>query len=236
VPSFSRLQQRMHIGDPATARGLASRVPVVFVVFDLLRLNGQSLVREPYDHRRELLERLELQGETCLTAPVFYEGAADIWRASLDQGMEGVIAKRRDSLYEAGRRSQSWRKIKHVKDQEVVIGGWRPGNGKRAGVIGSLMMGIPTADGLRYAGQVGTGFSDATLRDLGERLARLERATSPFTVRLPTAVVRDAHWVEPELVGEVNFTEWTGDGVLRHPAWRGLRSDKSPEDIRDSLD
>jgi bifunctional non-homologous end joining protein LigD len=236
VPSFGRLQQRMHVADPALARGLATLVPVVFVVFDVLRLDGRSLVREPNDHRRELLEQLDLNAPRCLTAPVFYDNAADVWQASLEQKMEGVIAKRRDSQYEAGRRSAAWRKIKHISDQEVVIGGWRPGNGKRAGAIGSLMMGIPTADGLRYAGQVGTGFSEATLRDLAGRLAPLARTTSPFATPLPSIVRRDAHWVEPELVGEVTFTEWTGDGVLRHPSWRGLRSDKSPTDIRDSLD
>jgi bifunctional non-homologous end joining protein LigD len=112
------------------------------------------------------------------------------------------------------------------------VGGWRPGNGRRAGRVGSLMLGIPDDDGLRYVGQVGTGFTDALLADLGSRLARLERKSAPFAQVLPSAVRRDAHWVTPKLVGEVAFTEWTGDGLLRHPSWRGLRPDKSPGEVR----
>jgi bifunctional non-homologous end joining protein LigD len=231
-PSFGTLQQRMNVADPRAAERLAEQIPVAYVVFDVLRLQGESLLRQPYHARRELLERLDLGGDSCLTAPVFYGSAREVWNASIEQGMEGLIAKRVDSIYEPGRRSPLWRKIKRVRDVEVVIGGWRPGAGRRAGVIGSLMLGVPAGDGhLRYVGQVGTGFTDTMLQQLGAQLAPLVRPTSPFTGRLPTAVTAQAHWIEPVLVGEVAFSEWTTDGILRHPSWRGLRPDKSPSDL-----
>ncbi|MFN2518205.1 MAG: non-homologous end-joining DNA ligase [Jatrophihabitantaceae bacterium] len=231
-PSFATLQQRMHVGNAAAARRLASHVPVVYVIFDLLHLDGRSLLREPYDARREQLAALGLAGEAWQLSPTFAAPGLDVLTASRAQGMEGVLAKRRDSSYEAGKRAQAWRKIKHVRTQEVVVGGWRPGNGRRAGTIGSLMLGIPENGQLRYVGQVGTGFTDALLADLGSRLARLERKSPPFAAALPSAVRRDARWVTPKLVGEVAFTEWTTDGLLRHPAWRGLRPDKSPQEVR----
>jgi len=230
-PSFSTLQQRMHIGDAAVARRLASRVPVVYVIFDLLHLDGRSLLREPYDRRRERLDLLGLAGQSWQLSPVFPAPADDVLTASREQGMEGVLAKRRDSKYQPGKRAPAWRKIKHVRTQEVVLGGWRPGNGRRAGRIGSLMLGLPEGGKLRYIGQVGTGFTDALLADLGARLARLERKSSPFAAQLPSAVRREARWVTPKLVGEVAFTEWTSDGLLRHPSWRGLRPDKAPQDV-----
>jgi bifunctional non-homologous end joining protein LigD len=231
-PSFGTLQQRMHVADGAAARRLSARVPVVYVIFDVLHLEGRSLLREPYDTRRELLDTLELGGPSWQVSPVFSGPGRDVLAASRTQGMEGVVAKRHTSTYEPGKRSQAWRKVKHVRTQEVIIGGWRPGNGRRAGRIGSLMLGIPDDGGLRYVGQVGTGFTEALLADLGARLARLERKSSPFAAALPTAVRRDARWVTPKLVGEVAFTEWTSDGLLRHPSWRGLRPDKSPDEVR----
>jgi bifunctional non-homologous end joining protein LigD len=231
-PSFGTLQQRMHVADGAAARRLSARVPVVYVIFDVLHLEGRSLLREPYDTRRELLDTLELGGPSWQVSPVFSGPGRDVLAASRTQGMEGVVAKRHASTYEPGKRSQAWRKVKHVRTQEVIIGGWRPGNGRRAGRIGSLMLGIPDDGGLRYVGQVGTGFTEALLADLGARLARLERKSSPFAAALPSAVRRDARWVTPKLVGEVAFTEWTSDGLLRHPSWRGLRPDKSPDEVR----
>jgi bifunctional non-homologous end joining protein LigD len=233
-PSFATLQNRMHIGDRASAARLAARIPITYVVFDVLRLQGESLLRLPYRDRRELLEQLEIRHGSAQTVPVFYgeqTSGADIWRASTEQGMEGVVCKRLDSPYEAGRRSPYWRKVKHFLDQEVVIGGWRPGAGRRGGRIGSLMMGLPEPGGLRYIGQVGTGFTDSQLDALGRLFARVERASTPFLGSLPNAVTADAHWLEPTIVGEVAFGEWTGDGILRHPSWRGLRPDKSPADI-----
>jgi bifunctional non-homologous end joining protein LigD len=234
-PSFGTLQNRMHVAERATAARLAARIPVTYVVFDVLRLQGQSTLKLAYRDRRALLEQLELGGEHLQTTPVFPGAetpAADVWRASTEQGMEGVIAKRLDSPYEPGRRSPYWRKVKHFLDQEIVVGGWRPGAGRRDGRIGSLLMGVPDGATLRYVGSVGTGFTEAQLDALGRLFAPHARASSPFAARLPNAIEADAHWLEPTFVGEVAFGEWTHDGVLRHPAWRGLRPDKSPSDVQ----
>jgi bifunctional non-homologous end joining protein LigD len=232
-PDFGTLQQRMHVADARAARKLAEQVPVVYVIFDLLHLEGQSLLKLPYTDRRELLESLELSGTSWQTAPVFHDSGRDVLEASAAAGMEGVLAKRSSSTYLPGKRSPNWTKVKHVRTQEVVIGGWHPGNGRRAGGIGSLMMGVPDADGLRYVGQVGTGFTDKMLDDLGARLAKHERKTSPFAGQLPAPARKDAHWVTPILVGEVAFGERTSDGLLRHPSWRGLRPDKAVQDVHD---
>jgi bifunctional non-homologous end joining protein LigD len=152
--------------------------------------------------------------------------------ASREQGLEGVVAKRLDSPYQPGMRSPVWRKITDLMAQEVVIGGWRMGEGKRAGVVGALLLGIPQGDGLAFAGSVGTGFNDAELAVLTPRLRALARRSSPFVTEMPRERAKGARWVEPELVAEVVFRQWTPDGRMRFPAWRGLRPDKAPEEVR----
>ncbi len=231
-PSFGLLQQRMHVTNPAQVRRLMGEVPVSYLVFDLLWLDGESLLKRTYDDRREILDSLGIDRPAVLVPPVFVGSGNDALHASQEAGLEGVLAKRRDSIYEPGRRSRAWLKVKNFRTQEVVIGGWRPGAGRREGRIGSLLVGIPDADGrLVYAGHVGTGFTDSVLDDLGARLRRLARRTSPFSEPLPRMDSRDAHWVTPNLVGEVVFGEWTRDGRLRQPSWRGLRPDKSPAEV-----
>jgi bifunctional non-homologous end joining protein LigD len=141
-----------------------------------------------------------------------------------------VVAKRLDWPYRPGVRGPEWRKVKNIRTQSVVVGGWRPGQGRRAGTVGSLLVGVPDDEGrLVYVGHVGTGFTDRDLRDLQGMVTA--RKTSPFDGALPREVTRDAHWVEAELVGEVAYAVWTADGRLRHPAWRGLRDDLEPEDV-----
>ncbi len=228
-PSFGLLQQRMHVTAAAEVRRLVTAVPAVYLVFDLLHLDGRPLVGLPYIERRRLLDDLGLTGPSWQTPPYFAGGGAAVVDASLEQGLEGVVAKRLDSGYRPGRRSDDWRKIKNIRTQEVVIVGWKPGQGRRAGGIGSLLLAVPTADGMRYAGHVGTGFTDAMLDNLGKRLRSSSRTTAPAEV--PRARARDAQWVTPNLVGEVAFTEWTADGILRHPSWRGLRPDKTVEEV-----
>jgi bifunctional non-homologous end joining protein LigD len=229
-PSFGRLQQRMHVADVFAARRLANETPAVYLAFDLLYLDGELLLERPYLKRRERLEELRLAGSSWQTPPAFDGSGSAAVLASRQQGLEGVVAKRRTSRYLPGRRSPDWVKVKNIRTQEVVIGGWKPGSGRRAGTIGSLLLGIPSGNGLTFVGGVGTGFTDAALDDLHRRLSRLTRDTSPLE-GVPRLDARDARWVRPQLVGEVTFTEWTEDGRLRHPSWRGLRPDKAVAEV-----
>ncbi|MGH8420790.1 MAG: non-homologous end-joining DNA ligase [Pseudomonas fluorescens] len=231
VVNFGTLQQRMHVADPAAVRGLVTSVPVVYVLFDLLSLDGKLIINQPYEQRRTALTSLGLAAPSIQVPPAI-DGTADHALAvSAHMRAEGIVAKRLGSPYLPGRRSPDWLKIKHQRMQEVVIGGWRPGAGNRHGRIGALLVGVPGPDGLRYAGRVGTGFTDTALTHLAEQLEPLATETSPFIAPLPREVTRDAHWVQPALVGEVRYGEWTSEGILRHPAWRGLRPDKRPSDI-----
>jgi bifunctional non-homologous end joining protein LigD len=197
----------------------------------VLHVEGRSLLKAPYEQRRELLERLDIAGSRWGTPPAFVGDGAAAVAASQVQGLEGVVAKRRNSVYVPGSRSRDWLKIKNIRTQDVVVGGWRPGTGSRAGGIGSLLVGVPGPDGLAYAGHVGTGFTQAVLAQLLATLLPLVRDDSPFAEPLPRTDALDALWVEPRLVGEVGFAEWTKDGRLRHPTWRGQRADRAPADV-----
>jgi bifunctional non-homologous end joining protein LigD len=228
-PSFAALQHRMHVRRPDP--GLVAATPVTYMVFDVLHLDGRSTLTLPYRERRGLLEGLRFAGGRVEIPPYYAGGGAQVLAASGDGGLEGVVAKRLDAAYHPGRRSPVWLKVKNFRTQEVVLGGWTPGKGHRANRIGSLLLGIPGPGGLAYCGQVGTGFTEEILDDLRERLGPLEVERSPFAGALPAEYARIARWARPELVGEVRFSEWTGDGRLRHPSWRGLRPDKSPADV-----
>jgi len=230
-PDFERLQQRMN-ARPAMVPRLAGSVPVTYLAFDLLHLDGRPLLDEPYRTRRALLEELALQGPRWQTPPSFTgETGADVQAVSRQHGLEGIVAKRLASRYEPGKRTGSWLKIKNIRRQEVVVGGWKPGEGKRAGRFGSLLIGVQDAGGLEYAGHVGTGFSQQALDMLWERLTPLRRATSPFAGEVPPEHARRAVWVEPELVIEVAFTGWTSAGRMRAPSYQGLRTDKDPAEV-----
>lgn len=230
-PSFGALQQRMHVTSRTALVHLVEQVPVTYLLFDILTLRGRSLLMEPFESRRATLEALDLRGPSWQTPPYFRGDGPDILAASLSNGLEGVLAKRLDSTYHPGQRSPYWLKIKNLRTQDVVVGGWKPGQGRRSGLPGSLLLGVPGPDGLEYIGKVGTGFSDRTLAQIGTRLAELAAAESPFT-EVPRAHARDAQWVRPVLVGEVEFVEWTPEGRLRHPSWRGLRHDIPVQDVR----
>ena len=231
VVHFGTLQQRMHIADPAVAHRLMTTVPAIYVVFDLLSLDGEQLMGEPYERRRRALLGLGLSAPRIQVPPTIDGDAVHALEVSRHMNAEGIVAKRHGSRYYPGQRSSDWVKIKHQRMQEVVIGGWRPGNGRRHGTIGALLMGLPTSAGLRYVGRVGTGFTDGMLRDLAAQLEPIARDTPPFLPPIPADVRRDARWVEPRLVGEIRYGERTSDGIYRHPAWRGLRPDKSPGDV-----
>ena len=230
-PSFAALQQRMHMEGERLVRRLAAEVPVTYLVFDVLHLDGRSCLELPYSRRRELLEGLGLTGPYWHTSPSYTGDGAAVVDAAKEQRLEGVIAKRLASRYLAGRRSSDWVKITESRPMEVVVGGWRPGEGRRVDTLGSLMIGVPASDGLRYVGQVGTGFTDEVLHMLITKLRALEQPNSPFANEVPRERAKGAHWVRPELVGEVVFLEWTPDGRLRAPSWRGLRPDKDPGDL-----
>jgi bifunctional non-homologous end joining protein LigD len=230
-PNFEQLQARMHVGDAQRAERLAQAAPVTFMVFDLLRLGGRSTLALPYTERRSLLEELEVDGSHWRTPPHWTEDGASILQAAREQQLEGVVAKQLASAYYPGRRFNGWLKVKNLRTQEVVIGGWQPGEGRRDGSIGSLLLGLPEGKQLRYVGKVGTGFTDRSLRELAELLEPLQSKTSPYVEEVPRRDAVGAIWVRPTVVGEVRFSEWTRDGRLRHPAWRGLRPDKEVSQV-----
>ncbi|MGI5292371.1 non-homologous end-joining DNA ligase [Nonomuraea polychroma] len=228
-PSFEALQPRMHQRNPAAVARLAKAVPVTLMAFDILHLDAASSISLPYTERRQLLEGTFTPGYRWQVPTWFTDDATHALGSSRQLGLEGVVCKRMSSPYRPGKRSGEWTKVKNVSAVEVVIGGWRPGAGRRSGTIGSLLLGAYDERGrLLYVGHVGTGFTQAMLRDLEERLAPLERPGPPFDEAVPREHARDAHWVEPRVVGEVQYAEVTGDGMLRHPSWRGLRPDREP--------
>jgi len=227
-PSFQQLQRRMHLTSEHAVRRLAASDPVAYVIFDLLWLDGRSLLALPYDERRERLLELGLNGARWQTPAHHVGDGAAMLDASRAQGLEGVIAKRLDCPYTPGRRSPGWVKVKNVRSTDVVIGGWLPGDGRRSGGLGALVVGFHEEGELRYAGRVGTGFTDAELDRLGGVLAPLARPDSPFAGRQPP---KETRFVEPELVAAVDYGEWTQARTLRHPVYKGLRDDIPPASV-----
>ena len=222
VPDFGALQQRMHVRGPAA--DLVAAVPVLYVPFDVLHVGDRSLLAEAYDTRRAVLAQL------LPDSPAALEGDVDVLlEGTRAAGLEGLVAKRRDSPYAPGRRSDHWVKAKHVRRQSAVVVGWQAGEGGRGGGLGSLLLAVHGPVGLAYAGKVGTGFTAATLRKLADLLAPLARDTAPCEV--PSAQARVSHWVEPVLVVEVELTAWTAEGRLRHPSYKGLRPDLDPAEV-----
>jgi bifunctional non-homologous end joining protein LigD len=227
-PDFQRLQRRMHVEGESTIRRLVNEVPVTYVLFDLLWLDGRSLVDEPYEQRRAALLSLDLRGPSWQTPPHEVGDGHTTLDVSRRFNLEGVMAKRIDSPYRAGKRTREWLKVKNQLRQEFVVGGYTKGEGKRHGEVGALLIGYYDEGVLQYAGKVGTGFTEAELGLLATRLEPLQRDTNPFGTGRPP---RDAVWVEPELVAEVRFSEWTTSGSARHPAYLGLRDDKPATDV-----
>lgn len=223
---FGLLQQRLGVRDPAPA--LIARIPAYYYVFDVLWADGRDVRGRPLRERKAVLADL-----LTFADPIRYTAHRDTegeryWRQACEDGWEGVIAKRADAPYRAGR-SRDWLKFKCENAQEFVIGGFTDPRGSRTG-FGALLLGYYDPDGaLVYAGKVGTGFSQVTLTRLTAELTALEREHSPFRRgRLPRSGV---HWVRPRLVGQVGFSEWTSDGQLRHPRFQGLRADKAPAEV-----
>jgi bifunctional non-homologous end joining protein LigD len=225
VTSFAKLQQRMQVEHPSP--DLVRRVPVWLYLFDLLYLERYDTRQIALRYRKEVLrDTFDFSGSLRFTEHCEREGEA-YYREACRKGWEGVIAKDGASVY-VSRRTRSWLKFKCRQEQELVIGGYTDPQGQRIG-FGALLIGYYRGGKLVYAGKVGTGFDEATLWRLGERLAQLETAGSPFAGDgLPR---RGVHWVKPELVAQIGFTEWTRLGKLRHPRFLGLREDKRPEEV-----
>jgi len=213
-------------------RGMGQRARIAWFGFDVLRLAGRDLIGLPWTERRAALESLGLDSPAWQIPPYMPGSGADALEMSRVARLEGVVAKLLTSRYEPGRRSPAWIKVKHVATQAVVVGGWRPGRGGLEGGLGSLLVGLPAADGtLSYCGRVGTGLTLAGRSELLAQLQSLSTADNPFGRTVPRPDARDAVWVRPVLVGEVAFTEWTQDGKLRAPVWRGLRDDVAVADV-----
>jgi len=231
-PSFERLQGRMNLASESAVRRRMGDCPVTYLIFDVLYLEGRSLTDLPYTDRRARLEDLGLEGPNWQT-PSYHRGEGrSLLDLTKERGLEGLVAKRLDSRYLPGRRTRAWLKVKNLMGQELVIGGWLPGQGRRAGTLGALLVGYNEDDHgdrrLRYAGRVGTGFTDAELDRLAGMLGPLRTKKSPFTGRQPP---REAVFVEVKLVAEVAFREWTAARTLRAPVYKGIRPDKRPEEV-----
>ncbi|WP_374459362.1 non-homologous end-joining DNA ligase [Microbacterium sp.] len=229
-PSFSLLQNRMHLTRPREIEREVVRTPVVYMLFDLLRLDGHDLTGMPLRERRTLLSDIVAGVDAPIQVPPVFDDVDAALAASEEFGLEGVVVKDPASRYRAGQRSPSWLKLKNTRMQEAVIVGIRPGKGEREGTLGSLLLAVPEGGDLRYIGRVGTGFTDRILRDLLARLKPLHVPRAPLD-GVPRPDASDALWVRPELVGEVEFANWTLDGILRHARWRGLRPDKTVDEI-----
>jgi bifunctional non-homologous end joining protein LigD len=231
-PSFEVLQQRMNVASPSQVRQLAAEIPVTYLAFDLLVIDDEVLIDRPYRDRRARLDELGFEGSNWQTPPAFIGvSGTDVQAVSRQHALEGVMAKRLESRYEPGKRSAGWRKIKNVHRQEFVVGGWQPGEGNRQNLIGSLIVGVNEPSGLVFAGHVGTGFTQATLVKLTSLLGPLRRATSPFGATVPPEYARGAVWVEPAVVVEARFGQWTNSGRLRAASYLGIRTDVDPATV-----
>jgi len=230
-PSFPLLQARMNLERPGEIAREARRTPVRYYLFDALAHDGRDLTGLPLRARRGILDQLASGAVASITVPPVFDDVDAALDASGRLRLEGIVVKDPGSPYVRGARSESWLKVKHTSTQEVVIAGIRPGKGGRTSTFGSLLLGIPGPDGLQYAGRVGTGFSDRALAALLRALTPLRTDENPM-IGVPAADAADALWVRPELVGEVEYGEFTPGGILRHSRWRGLRPDKSPADVR----
>jgi bifunctional non-homologous end joining protein LigD len=228
-PSFAALAERMHVSDARRAGQLAESSPVSVMTFDLLRLYGVELLKRPLEQRRSSLDKLELPEANWQLSPIYADGAA-LFTATAEQGLEGVVAKRRTSTYQPGRRSTDWLKAAHRLHQACVVGGWRPEVGNPS-QIGALLIGVPDPSGaLTFAGRVGSGINRRIAQDLIRDLKPLP--APPFDTEVPAIDAQGAVWCMPELVVEVRHTGWTAGGRLRQPVFRGRRTDLAADQVR----
>ena len=231
VPSFAALAERMQVQDAVRARALAAAQPVSYMVFDVLRLYGVDLTARTFDERRATLERLDLPAPARLS-PVYDDGG-DLWQVTLEHGLEGVLAKRRSSTYQQGRRSRDWVKAAHRVTRAALVGGWRE-ESTGTGRLGALLLAAPDAGGaLRYLGRAGSGLTGPRGADLTRLLRPLGRTSSPFDDEVPAIDARGAHWCEPRVVVDVAYLTRTPGGRLRQPVIRGVRDDSAVDPWED---
>ncbi len=228
LPDFSVLQERMHVRSAAAAAGLAERIPATYMIFDLLRLDGEDLTHLPLSRRRELLKGLDLGGSWQL--PDTYDDGAMLFEATLQQGLEGVVSKRSESRYTFDARSPHWVKLAHRHRFSYVVAGWRAQVGT-SDRLAALLVGEPTTEGLHYRGRVGSGIGAAASRLLSDLIKQDEVAASPFADEVPRVDTEGTHWVEPRVVVDVDTHSRTPGKRLRQPSYRGVRSDLSPADL-----
>lgn len=234
-PSFERLQSRINLANPRDIEAATKQIPVTFIAFDLLYLDGRSLIDLPLLERKELLQDLFVPADFLSVSPYVPTDGVALFEVARERSLEGIVAKRATSPYRPGRRSRDWLKIKTTHTADVVVGGWTPGEGSRTHSFGALLVGAYDGDGLRYVGSVGTGFTQRVLDVLMEGLGELATDENPFDSDPRKdkprwgKPVRDPRWVEPVLVARVEFRELTSAGRLRAPSFKGLRDDKAPE-------
>ncbi|MFT3874728.1 MAG: DNA ligase [Nocardioides sp.] len=228
-PSFGTLADRMHVSRVDRAARLATEIPTTFLVFDLLRLSGRDLTREPLWRRRELLEQLELAGDHWLVPETHPDGAM-LFEATRQQDLEGIVSKQWASRYDFGTRTRRWLKFPHRRRESYVVGGWRP-EVDSTSRLGAVLVGQPTSEGLLYRGRVGSGLAGRVGQRLLDSLLSIGRPTSPFADEVPTIDAAGTRWVEPLLVVEVEALGLSGQQRLRQPSYRGLRPDLGPEDL-----
>ncbi len=232
TPKFGLLQPRINLTRPGDIAAAARKYPAQLMLFDLVALDDTSWTKRPYAERRDALVALvpDRTGSRVKVPPIVDGDLNAAMEISRELKLEGVVAKRRDSIYQTGRRGHTWLKIKHRQTQEVVVAGWRPGQGRRDGGVGSLLVAVPSPDGLRYVGRVGSGFTEAGLGEIDALVTRLARKTNPM-IDVPREDARDARWITPSQVGEVEYVELTSAGKLRHPVWKRWRPEKSPDEV-----
>lgn len=232
TPNFQLLQDRMHVATAQTAKRKAMKTPIAYLIFDVLHLGAESCLLHPWHERRRLLEDLDLAGPAWTTPPALIGEGDTALATATARGLEGLVAKKVDSIYVPGTRSRAWIKVKFVHRDDFVVGGWFPGEGRRSIGIGSLLLGVPTSKGpLQFVGAVGTGFTDRALKVLEHELKPHVRPTTPFTEPLPALYRRTPVFVEPAMVVDIEYREQTDEGFLRHPSYKGVRIDKSPVDV-----
>lgn len=231
-PNFERLQQREHIEDAKRIDILSGLIPSTYVVFDLLYLNGKSLLKQPLIERRELLKKLFPFGDNAIFSESYSKGKK-LFSVALKKGFEGIMAKDKVSPYLPGERSGYWLKIKKAFDIDAVVCGYLEGEGNRRGYFGSLILGVYDGRKLIHIGQVGTGYDDETINRIYQRLLKLKIGRSPFDAE--PELKRKAYWCRPEIVVRVGYHEWTKDNRLRIPVFKGIRNDKAPEECTTPL-